>query len=99
MIEPKKYSPITSICIALLLGCLSWIILLIQAAKYLRLNSLKQYDIILGPFHLGTLAKQATTSGFTVSIQLSKGMVLYLVCWGICGYAWARVAQGSRKKA
>ena len=99
MIERKKYSPLTSICVALLLGCLSWIMLLIQTARYLRLSSLKQHEIVLGPFHLGTLAKHATDAGFTVSIQLSKGMLFYLLCWGICGYVWACVVQMHRSKA
>jgi hypothetical protein len=99
MIESKKSSALTSTCVALLLGCLSWIMLLIQAARYIRLSSLKQYELSLGPFHLGTLAKRATESGFTVSIQLSRGMLLYLVCWGICGYTWGYISRRPPKKA
>lgn len=98
MIKSKDSSPLTSACVALLLGCLSWIMLLIQAARYLRLSSLKHYEIALGPFHLGTLAKHISESGFTVSIHLSKGMLLYLVCWGICGYAWGYISQRTHKK-
>lgn len=73
--------------------------LLIQVARHVRLNSLEQYDIILGPFQLGSLAKRATDSGFTISIHLSKGILFYLVCWGACGYIWSYILRRSRMKA
>lgn len=98
MIE-RKTSPLTGACVALLIGCLSWIMLLIQAARYLRSSSLQQYEMTLGPLHLGSLTKHMTASGFTVSIHVSKGMLLYLLCWGICGYAWVYVSRRSSRKA
>jgi hypothetical protein len=88
--------------ISLLLGVLSWVALLIQAARHLKdLPAPVDHAITVGPLILGHLGKREVADGFSATISLGAGLAWYMLAWIIfgCLVAYGLEAYDRRQKA
>ncbi len=94
MQERKANRIITKMMVGLLLGCLSWVAMVINAAHHMRVLSLDHYRMAFGPLDLGAFSKHAMTNGDTsISLRLTGGLLAYIVAWILVGLAWAFIEK------
>src|SRR5688500_8948028 len=66
--------------VSLLIGSITWILLLMQGAASLReYAESASHEVRVGPLLLSRIAKQKAEDGFTASFSFESGLLWYLV--------------------
>lgn len=79
-------------------GILVWVAMLIAAASVFAPAKGGSYHVALGPVILNTFTKHASGEGYSVSVSLEPGLVVYLLAWVGVGTAYALLQWSVRKR-
>ena len=79
-----------SLCAALLVGSLLWLIVLVQSSRTMYVTRQAIQVVRLGPFELNKLSKKSLqTGGYSVAVSFEDGFIPYLLSWSVVGGIYA----------